>query len=284
MMYRANLHIAKGLALLKSAGIDSSDSDVKIISSVALDCSVSELVLSESVVMSFRQQQVFYELIKRRCLREPVSRIIGEREFWGASFIISDATLDPRPDSETLVSAALSCLSSGGVDTPNILDLGTGSGCLLISLLSELKNASGVGVDLSFEAAAVAGINAERLGVKERSSFVVSNWLTAMGDNTFDIVVSNPPYVCKLELPNLEPEVCCFDPLLSLDGGKGGLEAYREILPQIRRVIKPEGMVVVEIGYNQEETVSSLFMSAGARDLKVYCDLGGNSRCISAYM
>jgi release factor glutamine methyltransferase len=240
--------------------------------------------MSHNIIMSDHQQKVFYSLIKRRCLREPISRILGEREFWGLSFVLSDATLDPRPDSETVVAATLAYLSIAMLDKPNILDLGTGSGCLLISLLSQLKNAVGVGVDLSSEAACMARLNSVRLGVGNRSSFAVSDWMTAVGDHAFDVVISNPPYICESELRTLEPEVRCFDPLGALDGGRKGLDAYIKILPQMRRVMRPGGLAVVEIGYNQEEAVTALFMSVGARDLKVYSDLGGNSRCISAHM
>ena len=202
--------------------------------------------------------------VARRLAREPVSRIIGERAFWGRRFQISPATLDPRADSETLVAAALEVagpLRAGRNGVPlRVLDLGTGTGCLLLTLLSEIPEAVGTGVDISAEALTVAETNATNLDLSGRANFVRGNWGRGL-DGTFDLIVSNPPYIRHDELAGLPPEVIKYDPLRALDGGEDGLDAYRQIL-EVLPELSANGAILFEVGLGQAETVQAMLLSA----------------------
>ena len=220
---------------------------------------------------------------RRRIAREPVARILGEWEFWSLPFTLSADTLVPRPDSETVVAAALLALGprrhAGG--PLRILDLGTGSGCLLIALLSELPGASGVGADLSAGAIATARANALRNGVADRASFVESDWASAI-TGQFDLIVSNPPYVADPILDGLEPEVRVHDPRLALSGGRDGLDAYRAIVAALPDLLAPGGVVALEIGSDQPETVSALLRAGGWIVEGPFADFGARPRALVA--
>lgn len=209
--------------------------------------------------------------------RLPLSRLLGEREFWSLPFAISSATLDPRPDSETLVEGVLSHLSDP--DRPlRLVDLGTGSGCLLLALLTELKNAQGVGLDLSFEALVTARYNAEKLGLGERSHFVQMNWMAALR-GTFDLLISNPPYIPEKEVETLAPEVRLHDPYHALTPGPEGLEAYRILAPQLRSHLNARGLCAVEVGQGQHGAVQALFENNDLCLREWRKDLSGIERC-----
>lgn len=207
-----------------------------------------------------------------------MSRILGVREFWSLEFLLSDATLDPRPDTETVVEAALALVGDRAAAL-KVLDLGTGTGCLLVALLHELPNAWGLGVDRSEGAARTAASNAMRLGVGGRSAFVVGDWASPLAAG-FDLVVSNPPYIAEGELPLLAPEVRLYDPPSALAAGDDGLAAYRAIARDLDRLLAPGGRVVVEVGRGQAEDVAAILAGAGLSDLGFRSDLAGIPRAV----
>ena len=206
--------------------------------------------------------------VRRRQAREPVSRIIGERAFWGRSFRISPATLDPRADSETLVAAALevagSIQAARGGRQLRLLDLGTGTGCLLLTLLAELPDAEGTGIDISPAALVVAKDNAANLGLADSAQFIVGDWAKGLA-GPFDLIVANPPYIRRGELSGLAPEVVRYDPVLALDGGEDGLSAYREILEHLP-ALALDGGILLEVGQGQAGDVQELLVKAIAHE------------------
>jgi release factor glutamine methyltransferase len=211
---------------------------------------------------------------------EPLSRILGHREFWGLEFALSPDTLDPRPETETVVEAVLKRLTERD-KAYRFLDLGVGSGCLLLALLSEYPNASGVGVDAAPGAAAMARQNAERLGLDARVQFVVGDWGAALSGR-FDAVVANPPYIATAELGYLSPEVRDHDPHRALDGGADGLAAYRAIAGDLPRLLGPGGLVAAELGFGQAEAAAEIIAEGGLAVEEVAADLAGIARVIVA--
>ncbi len=211
---------------------------------------------------------------------KPLSKIYGEREFWGLPFAVSEHTLDPRPDTETLIEAVL---KSADREKPlSILDLGTGSGCILISLLHELPNARGVAADISEEALALARENAEKNGVFDRCEFIRSDWDENV-NQAFDIVVSNPPYIRTDVIPELEDSVKKHDPILALDGGEDGLQAYKTIFSRLSKILKPGGKAYFEIGYDQSETVMRLSRESRFSNIESYADFAGHIRVLELW-
>jgi release factor glutamine methyltransferase len=223
---------------------------------------------------------------ERRLAREPVSRIVGSREFWGKPFAINNAVLDPRPDTETVIDAAIRLLrEEGRAHEPlRILDLGTGTGCILLTLLSELPEAWGLGIDRDPEALAVARANAEALGLGARASFACCNWLDAI-NGRFDCIISNPPYIRTSDIATLEPEVRCHDPHLALDGGPDGLDAYRRIIESMGNAARHESWVFFEAGLGQITGIVTLFDHAGWTPApgrcRIYKDLAGVERVVA---
>ena len=221
--------------------------------------------------------------VARRAAREPVSRILGEREFWSLPFGLNAATLDPRPDSETLVEAVLAEIADRAAPL-SLLDLGTGSGCLLLALLSELPGAEGTGIDISAAAVEQAAVNAGRLGLADRTHILRHSWsdgLASLGA-AWDVIVSNPPYIAAGAIAGLDPEVAGYDPRAALDGGADGLDAYRVLIPAAAAVLKPGGLLALEIGIGQAAAVESLLAAAGLKPLRRACDLAGVERCLLA--
>jgi release factor glutamine methyltransferase len=223
-------------------------------------------------------------LLARRAGREPIARILGRREFWSLDFRITADTLDPRPDSETVVRSALDALRASAAALgrpPRILDLGSGSGCLLLALLHELPEASGVGVDRSEAAVSVARENAASLGLMDRAGFFVGDWGAGL-DRDFDCIVANPPYIPDSEIASLAPEVAQFEPRLALSGGGDGLGCYRTIATQLPRLLAPLGAASVEIGAGQAAAVSRIFRRSGLKIAGIDRDLNGHERCLKA--
>jgi release factor glutamine methyltransferase len=220
----------------------------------------------------------FLVLIERRCRFEPVSRILGTREFYGRNFRVTPDVLDPRADTETLIGAALGLVKGRG--PLRILDLGTGSGAIVATLLAELPEASAVASDLSAAALAVAKGNAEALGVAGRASFVQANWFAGIGGK-FDLIVSNPPYIPLGDITGLAPDVREFDPARALDGGPDGLEAYRRLANGAGGHLAPKGHIVLEIGAGQENAVNELFIGQGFARESRHFDLVGHIRCLA---
>ena len=220
----------------------------------------------------------FGAYVARRLAGEPVSRIVGIREFYGRPFRIDASTLDPRPDTETLIESALAL--AGGEQPLKLLDLGTGTGCILVTLLAELPRATGIGIDKSLAALDVAGSNAESLGVGDRARFMAGDWLEA-DQETFDLVVANPPYLSAADMAGLSNEVGAHDPRDALFGGVDGLSAYRRIVPRLGKVLRPGGIVLFEIAHTQVEAVSGFLAEAGlVLEQGPWRDLAGRPRVV----
>ncbi len=225
------------------------------------------------------QRRRWGALVARRCRREPMAHITGAREFWSLPFKTTADTLIPRPDSETVVDAALDW--TGGRDRAlEILDLGTGSGCLLLALLSGVRRARGTGVDISESALRVARANARCLGLGARARFVLDDWGRSLAGR-FDVIVCNPPYVAEAELAGLQREVAAFEPRLALSGGSDGLDGYRAVLPAIGALLGPSGAAFVEIGAGQAPAVCRMARANGLRVVGVRKDLAGIPRCVA---
>jgi len=216
----------------------------------------------------------------RRAAGEPLSRIVGRREFWGLSFALSPDALDPRPETETIVEAALAALAARRNELLHIVDFGVGSGALLAALLSEFPAARGLGVDLNPGAAAQARANLAALGLGGRAELRVGDWGEGLND-AFDLIVANPPYVASGDIAALAREVREHDPRLALDGGADGLDAYRALMPHIARLLAPRGRFFVEIGAGQAGAVQALAAAAGLGDLATRRDLAGIERVVS---
>ncbi|NKB45259.1 MAG: peptide chain release factor N(5)-glutamine methyltransferase, partial [Alphaproteobacteria bacterium] len=264
--------LQNGVDTLASVGIESARLDARILAATVLNCTPNDILMQSKTVMRDGDYDLFQSFIKRRCAGEPVSRILGVREFWSLPFFLSPNTLDPRPDSETVVETVLNLVGVPESQSLSVLDIGTGTGCLLLALLNEYQLATGVGVDISGGAVEIAQANATELGLDARASFVVGDWLGSI-NGTFDVIVSNPPYIRESELPNLSAEVRVFDPQLALVGGADGLQAYRKILPESRRLLRPGGVLVVELGRGQEPGVNSIMRAEGLTRIESHHDL-----------
>ena len=262
---------------LETAGVENPGLDARVLLTYALGIEAVALAAHPETALGQEGARRLREVAERRLQREPVARIVETREFWGLPFKLSPETLVPRPESETVVETALRLRPE---PASRILDLGTGSGCLLVALLHELPGAAGVGVDRSPAALVTARRNAQHNGVGERAAFVACDWAAAL-DARFDLVVSNPPYVASSVIQGLAPEVRAHDPALALDGGIDGLSAYRVILAQAGRLLAPDGVLVVEIGFDQGKAVPALAVDAGLAVLEVAADLGGQPRAVA---
>lgn len=264
---------------LRDAGVDAPRRDARLLLGLSLGAPHAAL-LDPGRVLSESEHRAFEGSIDRRAAREPVARIAGRREFWGLEFDVTPDVLDPRPDSEAVVEAALGAFR-GRPPPARVLDLGTGSGCLLCALLSEFDGAEGVGVDRSPAAAAVAAANVRRLGLAARARVVAGNWCAALS-GTFDLIVANPPYIAGGDLSRLQPEVRRYDPELALNGGDDGLAAYRALVPQLADVARGGAVTAFEVGLGQAPTVRAWLQDAGAAVTFVHNDLSGFERCVMA--
>ena len=229
--------------------------------------------------LSASEQTALQAALQRRAAGEPLGRILGVREFWGLPFRLSPDTLEPRPDSETLIRALLEH-RAGLPPAPRLLDFGTGTGCLLLAALSELRDATGIGVDKSVQACQTAALNAAALGLQNRAHFLVSDWGAALSGQ-FDVILTNPPYIADAVIPTLDASVRDFDPLLALSGGADGLNAYRALIPHALRLLKPGGLLLLEIGYDQADSVPAL-LSAALQPGRVILDYGQQPRVVLA--
>ncbi len=260
---------------LRAAGIENAGLDARLL----LEGSVGERDLDPGRVLDSADLGKFADFVRRRLASEPVWRILGEREFWGLTFRLSPATLEPRPDSETIVEAALRQLGPRRDEPLSILDLGTGTGCLLVSLLSECRLATGLGIDLSEEACRMAAGNAASNGVAGRAAFRQGNWVDGLA-GIYDVIVSNPPYIPASEIAGLSAEVREHDPLLALDGGPDGLTPYRVLARDVPRLLAPGGFIVFEIGAGQTSDVVSIMAAEGLELRALRHDLGGHERAL----
>jgi release factor glutamine methyltransferase len=265
----------------RTADLDTPELDARVLVGYALGLDHTTLAADGSRVLDAEASDAIAALATRRLGREPVARIVGHREFWGLPLRVTPATLVPRPETETVVEAALACIdSSGGRARPlNIADLGTGTGALLLALLSELPAARGIGTDISPEALVVARDNAARLGFTARTEFVVSDF-GAMLPGGYDLVVSNPPYVASRDIATLAPEAAS-EPRLALDGGRDGLDGYRAVAADAHRLLAPGGHLVFELGFGQQDVVTALIGVQGLETVSVRSDLSGTPRALS---
>lgn len=266
-------------ATLAAAGIGDAATDARLIVMRATGLSRERLLIEGDRPLAEAEEAGLAALLARRLAREPMAHILGEREFFGLSFEVSPAVLIPRPDTETLVEAALE--DAGRTARLRILDIATGSGCILLALLHHLPEAHGTGTDRSAGALAVARRNAASLGLAGRASFVRTDWAAGLA-GPFDIVLSNPPYIAEEELAGLEPEVRDHEPRSALAAGSQGLDAYRAITADLPRLLAPGGRVFLEIGRGQGKAVAALLEAAGLQLLDRRADLAGIERCLVA--
>jgi len=265
---------------LAAHGVATATLDAKLLVGHALGFDALALATREGELVSRLLSSGVTELMKRRLTGESVARIIGHREFYGLDFELSAATLEPRPDTELLVDLALGILPEGG----RLLDMGTGTGCIPISVLVNRPDGFGVATDLNPLALEMAGLNAERHGVSGRLEMRQGDWFGALAEgDRFDLILSNPPYIASEVVETLSDEVKKFDPRLALDGGPDGLAPYRVIAAEAGLWLKPGGQVMVEIGYDQGAAVSALFAAAGFGRVSVHQDLGGLDRVVCAH-
>lgn len=272
--------IALLAARLADAGIEDARSEAWLLAAAATRAERPALIAGAIATLSAEQETRLESLVRRRERREPIAYILGEKEFWSLRFEVDPAVLIPRPETETVVEAALAQLPRCTAAL-RILDLGTGSGCLLLALLSELPRAVGLGVDHSPAALAVAQGNAERLGLGPRAEFRQGRWGEGL-QGRFDLVVSNPPYVTEAEWDRLQPEIRCFEPKAALVAGADGLAAYRELAPDCARLLAPDGALALEIGFDQGDAVASILERHGLHVTRRYRDLAGIERCVIA--
>jgi release factor glutamine methyltransferase len=251
-------------AHLKDNGIESPDLDARLLIGAALDLDHTGLAAQAARQITDNEAKAIDRSAQRRIAHEPVARILGRKEFWGLDLLISEATLIPRPDTETVVEAALDILrsESRANHALHIADIGTGSGAILLALLSELSGATGVGTDISAGALATAEMNARRLGLAGRASFVRCDYASVLS-GPFDLIVSNPPYIRSADIAALDPDVRDHDPRLALDGGADGLTAYRAITVQAAGLLAHRGSLIFEVGHDQSTQVREIMHAAG---------------------
>lgn len=274
--------LSEGMTVLRAAGIEGAAREARLLLGVAAQ-------VPPAVMIGFPERSVdaaaaagYRAFLARRADREPISHILGRREFWSLPFAVTRDVLDPRPDSEALIEAVLDEVPDRQAPS-RILDLGLGSGCLLLSLLHDLPQATGWGIDISAAALSVAERNVAQLHLQQRTTLRQGVWdaaLTAEDPQSFDIIVSNPPYIPSADIATLEPEVVRHEPHLALDGGADGLDAYRLLAPILRRRLAKDGLIALEIGIGQGESVRKLMQIAGLSAAGSNYDLGNRERCL----
>jgi release factor glutamine methyltransferase len=287
-----------GRNALEKVGVSNSKLDSLVLLSYAISFSKEKIIFNPDIILEEQQQEVFINFIKRRSLYEPVSHIIGKREFYARDFIVSKDVLDPRPDSESLIELVLKNFSDKNKKL-NILEIGCGSGCLIITLLKELKNAQGIAIDISKEALEISRKNAKLHEVSDRINFIFldimsqSSWnleIEAFSQKQicnssikekFDLIISNPPYIESAEIDKLQPEVRIFEPKIALDGGLDGLDFYRRIAAESKIFLNENGKVIVEIGFGQSGRIKKIFLDNGFKFIESKFDLGGVERVLN---
>jgi release factor glutamine methyltransferase len=267
---------------LRSHAIDSAELDARILIGVALNLDLTGLIAASHRVLTANEAARIEAYARRRIDGEPVARITGVKEFWGLPLQLSAATLVPRPDTETMVELALQMLRAKSAQhlPLRIIDLGTGSGAILLALLSELPNAFGIGTDISTAALTTARANAKQLGLARRTAFAACDYAAALSGR-FDLMVSNPPYIRSDEIAGLATEVRDHDPHRALDGGADGLEAYRRLIPEAAHLLAPDGVLVLEVGQGQSDEVATLLSAAGLTIHERKADLSGIERAVA---
>jgi len=263
---------------LEAAGLSGPVIEARLLVEAAADATRADIVGDPYRELTPGQEATLDDYLARRERREPVSHILGRKGFWKIMLNVTPDVLTPRPDTETVVEYVLRDFPEHAAWS--ILDLGVGSGAIILSILAERPAAKGLGVDVSEEALAVARDNAANLGLASRLALLRGDWTEGLGEATFDLVVSNPPYIATEVLATLEPEVRDHEPRVALEGGPDGLTHYRRLAPEILRVLKPGGRFAVEIGYDQKDAVEALFHDAGAVSVTTIRDLGDRDRVV----
>ena len=266
-------------ARLQAAGLNGPVIDARLLVEAAADATRVDIVTDPHRLLTPEQEATLDSYLSRREHREPVSHILGRKGFWKIMLNVTSDVLTPRPDTETVVEFSLREFPEHAAWS--ILDLGIGSGAILLALLAERPAARGLGIDISEDALAVARDNAAALGLASRIALLRSDWTAGLGENLFDLVVSNPPYIANHVIETLEPEVRDHEPRIALEGGPDGLDHYRVLAPEILRVLKPGGRFAVEIGYDQKAEVEALFRAAGAEGVQTIRDLSDRDRVVA---
>ena len=270
-------------ALFKSGAIDSAELDARILVGHVLGLDLTGIITAASRPVTAEEAARLEDFARRRLTGEPVARLVGSREFWGLPLRLSAATLVPRPDTETVVELALEMLRAGpNANRPlRVVDIGTGSGAILLALLSELPDAVGIGTDISEAALRTARANARHLGLTGRADFTACDYAAALSGK-FDLMVSNPPYIRSAEIAGLAAEVRDHDPRRALDGGADGLDGYRALIPQAAALLAPGAVLVVEVGQGQSTDVDQLMVTAGLiPERPAKADLAGTARAVA---
>lgn len=278
-MTTVNVACLEATRRLQAVGIDSARLDARLLMGFVLGGGPERVLADRDETLSAEKAERFEALIARREKREPLAHLTGVREFWSLTFQVSPATLVPRPDSETLVEAVLENMGDG----ETIVDLGTGSGCLLLAVLSERPASKGVGLDASADALQVARANARALHIA--ADFVEGSWLDGTWRDVggpFDVVIANPPYIPSADIEGLAQDVRAYDPMAALDGGVDGLDSYRAIVELLDDLLEVGGLVAFEVGIDQADDVAVLLANAGFEDIATACDLGGIARVVLA--
>ena len=259
-------------------GIETPELDARIILKEVLSLDDKDLILKESLDISNEMIEKIIAIESRRLNGEPISKIFKKRDFYNSTFLISNDVLDPRPETELIVEIANNFINKNEVK--NILDLGTGSGCILLSILKENKMINGLGIDLSKDAISIAKQNSKKLNLETQSNFLISNWMSSV-NYKYDLVVSNPPYIASEDIKKLSKSVKIYDPILSLDGGDDGLNSYRLIASDLKRVVSKNALIIIEIGYNQSLQVIEIFKKNNFKFMKKYNDINGLDRVLT---
>ncbi|MEG3618194.1 peptide chain release factor N(5)-glutamine methyltransferase [Magnetovibrio sp. PR-2] len=272
-----------GSLILEGAGIENPVVEARLLLGFVLGGGPERVLADRDNILTDEQADKLTNGLERRCRCEPMSQIMGEREFWSMPFKVTSATLTPRPDTETLIEALIDHVD---VAPNRILDLGTGTGCIIMALLSHWEKAQGFAIDASADALAVAQENADQLGFADRSTLATGDWTkpgwTDAWNEPFDVVVSNPPYIPANDIARLDVDVKDYEPLSALAGGDDGLDAYRAIVAGLQRLLVPGGWICFEVGIDQADDVASLLTDAGYKLLDKRKDLGGIERAVIA--
>ncbi|MBO0737762.1 MAG: peptide chain release factor N(5)-glutamine methyltransferase [Alphaproteobacteria bacterium] len=272
--------IATAADELSASGLADPRRQARRMVAAALELSQADLFGHPDRVVDNDQVGRVQRMLRRILCNEPLSRILQQREFWGLLFHLSAETLDPRPETETVVEAVLARVCDRSRSW-RILDLGTGTGCILLALLSELPAARGIGVDIAAGAVRTAAHNAARLGFADRALFLVGDWGSAVAGR-FDVIVANPPYIARADFASLPREVARHDPRRALDGGEDGLDGYRAIIAALPRLLTSDGIFAAELGFGQAATVAGMLEANGLKLVEIAADLAGHARCVLA--
>ena len=268
--------IKKASLILKNNNIKSHELDAEIILSNIMGVTKEFIITNNNINISHNIIKKYDKAIDRRTKNEPVAYIVGKKEFWSKDFKVSKSTLVPRPETELLIYKIINYFKNKSI---NILDIGTGSGCILLSILQEIKNSRGIGIDISSEAIKVAKFNANKLSLKNRSRFKVFD-LTKFNEGKYDLIVSNPPYIPTKDIKNLSKDITNFEPKEALEGGIDGLDLIKKVIYKSKHLLKNNGLLAIEIGHQQYRTISTILCRNGFREMGVEYDYNRNVRCI----